>query len=402
MRELRGPLRSRSFRFVWAGESISMFGDYSYDVVFAWLVLSVSDSPAALAAVLVTTAVPRGALLLVGGAVTDRLSPRAVMLVSHLVRGGCVLALALLNATGTIQVWHFFVLGVLVGVAEAFFWPASASILPSLVPEDQLPRANALVGTSEQVGRLAGPVTGGLLVALNGTTGAMLFNSATFLIAAATLAAAPKGAPQEKPATALWREIGVGLSYARNSVEMRIVLLLITAATLAYAGLFGVGLPALAKGLTESPIALGVLVSAWGAGQLAGTVSAAITGLPRRWGLLIIGMTLCEGVAFAAVGFLPSLWGAAVVLAVLGVGVAYSSDVALPAFVQTSTPRELLGRVNSIIDLPRVTLEPVSVALMGLLVAVDVGWGFAMAAVPMLAVGVGLAFSKTARELRSS
>ncbi|GAA4002546.1 MFS transporter [Allokutzneria multivorans] len=393
----------KSFRRVWAGESVSMLGDYSYDVVFAWLVLSVTGSTTTtLAAVMISIAVPRGALVLVGGAVTDRLSPRTVMLISHLVRGGCVLTLAVLNATGTIAIWHFFVIGVLSGVAEAFFWPASSSILPSLVSDEQLPKANALLGMSEQFGRLAGPIAGGVLVALGNTTTAMIVNAATFLFAAATLRGAPAGTPAERPETPLWREIGVGLRYARDNVEIRIVLLLVTAATLAYAGLFAVGLPALAKELSGDPIALGVLVASWGLGQLIGAYGASVTGLPRRWGLLIIGMTLCEGTAFALIGFLPSVWVAAVVLAVIGVGVAYSSDVALPAFVQTAVPRELLGRVSSIIDLPRMTLDSVSIALMGVLIAIDVQWAFVGAALPMLLVGVGLAFSKTARGMKAA
>lgn len=57
--------------------------------------------------------------------------------------------------------------------------------------------------------------------------------------------------------------------------------------------------------------------------------------------------------------------------------------------------------MNSIVDLPRMTLDSVSIALMGLLITIDVRWAFAMAAVPMLAVGTGLAFSRTAREMRA-
>ncbi len=90
-----GPWRSRPFRYVWVGESLSMVGDASYQIVFVWLVLSISRSPAVLAAVVVGTSVPRAVLLLLGGAVTDRVSARTVMLSSHLVRG---VALAILTA----------------------------------------------------------------------------------------------------------------------------------------------------------------------------------------------------------------------------------------------------------------------------------------------------------------
>ena len=72
---MAGLPRPRPFRLLWGGETLSMVGDASYQIVLVWLVLSISHSPAVLAAVLVTGAIPRGLLLLVGGAVSDRFSP---------------------------------------------------------------------------------------------------------------------------------------------------------------------------------------------------------------------------------------------------------------------------------------------------------------------------------------
>ena len=69
-------------------------------------------------------------------------------------------------------------------------------------------------------------------------------------------------------------------------------------------------------------------------------------------------------------------------------------------FIQTKTAPDLLGRVNSIISLPRATLAPVSLAVTGLLVAVDVRLGFALAGLPLLMLGIGLACSRQARGLR--
>jgi hypothetical protein len=141
------------------------------------------------------------------------------------------------------------------------------------------------------------------------------------------------------------------------------------------------------------------MISAWGLGQLVGALSATVTGLPRRWGLLIIGMTVLEGVCFAVLGVVPHYLLAAALLFLLGIGVAYSTDVALPTFVQARTPPEMLGRVNSVIALPWVVLEPVSIAVMGAVAGLGPGWAFAIAAVPMLLVGAGLATSSTARRL---
>ncbi len=69
-------LGDRTFRTVAGGEVISVLGDYAYQVAFAWLVLSATGSAATLAAVMVCNVVPNGLLILVGGAVTDRWSPK--------------------------------------------------------------------------------------------------------------------------------------------------------------------------------------------------------------------------------------------------------------------------------------------------------------------------------------
>jgi len=400
---VREPLKSKSFRLVWSGESLSGLGDSAFQVVFAWLVLKHSGA-AVLGAVMLAQAVPRGVLMLVGGAFTDRLSPRVVMMTTHVTRGLAVAAVGTLNMTGSLHAWQFFAFAIVIGAAEAFFWPANGAIVPSLVPQEHLPRALGLVTVSEQVAMLAGPALGGVAVAAIGTSASCFLDAATFLIALLTLIPARVTVPPEEPErvsfSALKSEISSGLGYAFRSRDVRLVLMMISAAALSYSGLFSVGLPALAHTFSHSATALGILVSAWGLGQLCGALGASITGLPRRWGMLIIAMTLCEGCAFAFLGFIPRPWTAAVVLALLGVGVAYSTDVALPLFIQTRTPRELLGRVSSVLNLPRMVFEPISMGLMGLLVSVGVRWGFVAVSVPMLAVGLRLAFDPQARSLR--
>lgn len=394
--------RHRRFTVVWSGETVSMLGDSSYQVAFVWLVLHVTGgSLRILAAALVVQAVPLAVLLLLGGAVADRLSPRTVMLASHLVRGIILSGTAAIASFGAVRTWELFALAAVFGIADAFFWPASGSVLPSLLPADLLERGNAAVGLGEQGAVLLGPILGGLLVRYEGMTAAIGFNAATYFVAALTITAAPPRRPagESKPVSAIVGDIAEGLRYARRSSEFRIVFMLLAAATLSYSGLFSVGLPALSRSFPDGPVALGLLVSAWGFGQLGGSISAMITGLPRRWGILIIAMTMCEGTAFALLGLLPRLWLAVTVLVMLGFGVAYSTDVALPTFIQTRTPPDILGRINSVLALPRTTLAPLSIAFMGLLASWNARWCFAAAALPMLAVGIRVAFSADARRL---
>jgi hypothetical protein len=384
------PLGYPRFRRVVAGEGLSMLGDGASTVALAWLVLDRTGSAAALAGVLLASAVPRGLLLLLGGALTDRFPPGRVMVLCHLVRAVALAVVAGLGAAGTLRLGHLYALAVLTGIAAAFFTPASESVLPLLLPDRLLARGNAVQGFSEQGAFILGPVVGGMLTASGGAPLVFALDAGTFAVAALTALGVPGRPAQERSpgVRAVLHEIVDGLRYARHSAPTRIVLVLISAATLSYSGLFAVGLPALAARTSTSPTALGWLLSGWGVGQLVGTLAAAVTGLPRRWGVLIAAMSLVEGAAFATVGLLPDPRTAAVVLGLVGVGVAYSTDVALPTFVQTSTPRELLGRTSALLGLPRAVLAPVSIALLGLVLQDSVPVAFAAAAVPVLLGGL--------------
>ncbi|HST66130.1 MAG TPA: MFS transporter, partial [Mycobacteriales bacterium] len=385
----------RRFWRVWAGESLSGVGDAVFLVAFAWAVLAATGSAGVLAGTLIAGAVPRGILLLVGGAVVDRVSARAALLGAHLVRGTVIGALAIAVAAGT-RPWVFVAAAVAVGAADAFAGPAGVAVLPALVPAPQLARANALVATGEQVALSAGPLAAGALIALAGPAVALAVDAGTFAVAAVTVLAAP--AVRTAADSPLWTDIGAGLRWAARTAEVRAVLIVVAAATLSYAGLFGVGLPALARS-TGGALGLGVLLSAWGVGQLVGSVAAGITGLPRRWGRLIGLMSLAEAAVFTTVGLTREVAVAAVLLALLGVGVAYTQDVALPTWLQTRTPPDRLGRTSSLLHLARTALEPVSLAGTGLLAAVDVRLAFAAAAVPVLATGAWLLATPTTRAL---
>lgn len=401
---VRQPLRFRPFATVLAGEGLSMLGDGAFGVALAWLVLHDTGSVTALASIMLAHAIPRGLLMLFGGAITDRLSPRSVMLGSHLVRGAAVGTLAILALAGSIQLWQLYGLSIVTGIAAAFFGPASESVLPHLLPAEHLPRGNALQGVAEQSTMIAGPLLGGLLTAWIGPAVAIGLNSLTFFVAAVTVRAAPRVTvtPQQAMSvSALFKQVREGLDLAYRSHQVRIVLLIISASALSYSGVFAVGLPVLARSFSGNAVALGTLISAWGVGQLLGTISATITGLPQRWGLLIIGMTIVEATAFALLGVSPNVLTASAILALVGFGVAYSSDVAMPTFIQTHTPREFLGRISSVIGLPRVVLEPISIALLGLVLNRSIGWGFAVAAIPMLAAGLRLGLDPQARQLRT-
>src|SRR5579859_7060017 len=129
------PLLGRDFRLMFAGESVSLLGDQFHFVALAWLTLQLTGSGVALGTVLMAAAIPRAVFMLVGGAISDRISPRSLMLVANALRTVVVAALVL---TRHVQLWQLYVLGLVFGLVDAFFYPALHTIVPMLVCDEQL------------------------------------------------------------------------------------------------------------------------------------------------------------------------------------------------------------------------------------------------------------------------
>jgi hypothetical protein len=363
------PLRHRDFRLVWAGQTISLSGDSFHTLALAWLVLQLTGSALALGGVLAARAAASAALLLVGGAVVDRLSPRALMVASAAARCGLAGALTLVVAAGSVNLWQVLVLEMAFGAADAFALPAEGSIAPTLLPSRHLEAASALNSISENLSRLAGPVLAGAVVAGFGVAPAFGLDAASFLCAALLVGAVrPRPpTPAPPPRAGLLIEIREGIGHVLTVPPLRAVLVLYAAGCLGLGGPYLVGLPALSTGrFAGGALTLGVLYGAWGLGQFAGNFQAGMAARPLRPAIRIGTSVAIAGVAWGLVALAPVPAVAIVLIAAAGAadGVA---EVIAPAWVQRVAEPRLLGRVVSALEMVRTVLLPPSLLLAGLL-----------------------------------
>ncbi len=216
------PLAQRDFRLLLLGQSVSRFGDYFYFVALPWLTLKLTGSEIALGAVLMVGGLTQAAFQLIGGAVSDRLSPKLIMLTSDLFRAFIVGALALLVMLNAIEIWHLYAFAALFGAVDAFFFPAYMSAVPMIVREDQLRASNALLRGTNRLMGFVGPAVAGFVISAVGEGPAFAFDSSTFLVAAiaAWLMTLSKGERAISQATAnaenrkgIFESIGEGLRY---------------------------------------------------------------------------------------------------------------------------------------------------------------------------------------------
>ncbi len=378
---MHGILRIRDFRLLFTGEGVSLMGDQFYFIALPWLVLELTGSAAMLGVVLALQGIPRAVFMLVGGAVTDRFSPRRVMIGSNLARLALVSLLAAAVLGGSVRLWMVLVIALAYGIADGFFFPAQGAIVPQLALIDQLSAANAVVQGLDQVAQFVGPVLAGLLIAsfasgslgMQGVGLALAVDAATFAVSVALLwlmsvdRRAPAGSSREDEPRSLRAAIGEGFAYMWGDPLLRLLLLLILAVNFLAVGPLLVGVPTLARvRLDGGAQAYGAIMSAFGGGSLAGLAVAGIARRPAAayLGRVLLGVCAAFGVGLAVLGFAQTLVAAIVPAAFMGFAAGYLT-VSFFTWVQARTPRRLMGRMMSLIIFASVGLVPLSQAVAG-------------------------------------
>jgi MFS family permease len=364
------PLRRRDFALLSAASVISLLGDGFFFVALAWQVYEISNVPTALSLVGVAWTVPLVVFLLLGGALSDRYDRRRLLIAADLLRAIAIGILALLSASGQLELWHVAGLLFFVGMGDAFFNPASTAIVPDLVPDEHLPAANALAGVYRpMMVRLIGPAVGGLVVAVFGPAWAFGVDAATFVVSAIIVVAIrARPAPAAAAAQGLRRtvaEIGEGFRYVRAHAWIWATLVAAMLSLLVFIGPVEVLVPFLVKNrLQLGPDAFGLILATGGVGAIGMALLIGAFGLPRRR-VTVMYATWSIGVALMAIyGLMTDLWQALLASFLLQ-ALFQLGQVIWTTMLQQLVPRKLLGRVSSLDWLVSTGLVPVSFALTG-------------------------------------
>ena len=393
------PLRNSHFVLWWLGATTSLFGDQFYIVALPWIVLQLTGSAVAMGTVAMCAGIPRAALMLMGGAVTDRISSRKVLMVTASARAVLVAAIGFLLWVQALQLWHVYLLASAFGVADAFAMPSAGPLMRSLVKPEQLPAANSVWQSSALVTGIVGPAPAGLITKSLGAAWALFLDAFSFLFVIAALWVVPDPPPAPSAAkgkASVWSSIGEGLSYVTRDVPLRSLMLLAAALNFCLSGPLTVGLAYIAKERFSSPTAFGGWISSVAAGTLVGVLFAGVY-RSRHRGFLLVGTAAILGVAMACMGLLTGFWPMAVLLFVMGCFSGFI-NVQIQAWLQQRVDRSVLGRVGSVAMLSAYGLMPVSMAVAGVAVGWSVPWMFVVggAAVTLVA-----AFGALQREVRA-
>ncbi|MGE5361336.1 MAG: MFS transporter [Bacteroidales bacterium] len=315
-----GVFANRRFVELWAGSTISLLGDQCYFIALPWLVIQVTGSSLVLGAIMMTAAIPRAVLMLMGGAAIDRFSARDVLIATAVGRAVIVTGVAGLTAAGLVATWHLYLLALLFGIADAFSLPAANALLPSVVEPADLQQANAVFQGSMMTGVMIAPAPAGWAIKKWGVAPAFWADAVSFVAVIVALARLPTTRP---PAEAEGRSnmlasIKGGFRYVMADVPLRNFMLMLGMLNLCTTGPFNVGLAWLAKTRFGSAAAYGSFMSSYGAGALTGMLLAGTMRKMRHRGVLLLVITAALGAGMPLIGLAARFYVVELAMALFG------------------------------------------------------------------------------------
>lgn len=346
--------RNADFLKLWGSQTVSQLGNEVTAFALPLVaVLTLNAGPSQLGVFFVAFSIPSIAIGLFAGVWVDRLRRRPLLIATDLASAAIIVSIPIGAAAGFLSMTQLYVVAVLFGLLEPFFWTSFSAYVPTLVERERLVEANGKLSASEAGTAIVGPALAGGLVQLVSAPFAMIADASSFVASAILLAGVrtrESPAPPSDGERRMMSEIREGARFIRSDdIQSSIVTieLLRVVSSLVWPNyvLFAIEV------LELSPAAFGVVGAVGAVGFLAGSLLG--PRLTKRFGIgrmLMIGSLLILASPFL-MPFAPSGSPLAVALLVGAAIVGAAGDVAisvtLQSYRQAITPQRLLGRVTA-------------------------------------------------------
>ncbi len=347
-------LHQRNFRLFWFGQMISWIGTWMQNIGQAWLVLELTHSALQVGLVGALQFMPVLVLSLLSGVFADRWPKRRILFFTQSVAMLQSLLLWLLVATGTVQLWHLYLLSILLGLTNSLTMPTSQAFVVELVGRENLPNAVGLNSSLTNLTRIIGPAIGGFIIAASGVTLLFLLNTLSFLAVLVALTLIDKKSlyiQTLQPVTtgerqSTWHSLLEGLAYVW---ETPVILLAVVVCgfVLLFGSNFDVFLPLFATNvLSVGATGFGMLSATIGVGSLLSSLWLAWSNQkPTIFRVLISAsvfgvlevLFVLSRIYLLSLGLIASVGFAEIAFAALAV-----------TTIQTVVPDRLRGRVMSV------------------------------------------------------
>ena len=336
---------------------MSNLGDGVFVIALPLLATRVTDDPVSVGLIAAFFTIPWLLFALPVGVIIDRSDRRRVLIVSDLCRAALVGAFALVVAFGDVQIWMLWLLAFGLGIGEVFFDSGSQTILPAIVPEAQLERANGFFYATEvATNTFIGMPLGGALIAV-AVWLPFGVDAASFVLAAALAATvsgsfrptatAPASTEPRPVAISIVTDMRAGVRWLLDQAVLRSLVVVVALMNLAFAATQATFVLFAKDELNISDGAFGPLLALVGLGALVAGLTGGklIEAVGRR--AVMVTAALIPAATSALIGMFPNVWVAIPLTALQAFTTTIWSIVAV-SLRQQIVPTHLFGRVNSI------------------------------------------------------
>jgi DHA3 family macrolide efflux protein-like MFS transporter len=368
---VKRPTGLFGFTIVWIGQIISVLASSMSQFALTIYVFKETESATALGLMQVFYITPFLLISPIAGVMVDRHNRKLMMMVSDLAAGIATLGILAFQALGILEFWHLYITSVIYGLGMAFQWPAYSAAISTMVPKEQLGRANGMMSLIEAGPGVIAPILAGALLPVIGLTGILLFDVVTFLVAIGTLMIVhvPQPARTQEGAQAqggMLKQAAYGFKYIFARPSLLGLQLIFFAGNL----FAGIGLTVLAPMILSrtgnDSLMLGSAETAGAIGGLVGgLIMSAWGGFKRRVHGVLFGW-IWSGISMAVLGVSGGLpvWMAGMAFTSFVVPLVNGSNQAI---WQSKVAPDLQGRVFSARRLIAWLTNPISPIIAGTL-----------------------------------
>ncbi|MDW7987384.1 MAG: MFS transporter [candidate division WOR-3 bacterium] len=355
-----------NYRLYFSGQTISLIGTWMQRIAMSWLIYRLTNSPFLLGFLGFLNSLPLLIVMPFAGVVVDKLNRYQIVLWAQILAALQAFILWFLVINTSVKIWQIIVLGLFLGVVNAFDMPARQAFVPELIlKKDDLISAIALNSAIVNIARLIGPTLAGILISAFGEATCFLVNALSYLAVIIALLAMKLPPKLEKPTKTNWiTDFAQGFKYTFNFMPIRAIILLL--AIVSIMGMsYTVLMPIFAKEILQGgPKTLGLLMGAVGIGALIGV--GFVAQRKNAWGLerIIPLAAIIFSISLIIFAFSRILVLSLVLMVFSGLGMMIQMSCS-NTLVQTIVDDKIRGRVMSFYMLAFLGTTPIGSLLTG-------------------------------------
>lgn len=360
----------RGFIIVWFGQFISLLGSGMTGFAISFWLFAESGKAATLTWAIFFFIAPSVLLSPIAGAIVDRTSRKTIMILSDLAAGLVTIALLILFATNSIQIWHLYLGNFISGAFNSFQFPAYSAAVTLMLPKEQYGRASGLIGLADSASNIMAPAFAGALLAWVGIEGIMLVDVVTFVVAITTLFVVHIPQPKVDQASSarlnsLWQDSLFGFHYIWQRPSLLGMQLIFLGSNLLAMLAFALMVPMILARTGNNELTLASIQSISAIGGVVGGLLMSTWGGPKRkvHGVLI-GMVFSGllGQTLMGIGQGVIIWATAAFITQFTIPILNGSNQAI---WQAKIPPQIQGRVFSARRLIAQITAPLATAVTG-------------------------------------